>query len=177
MNFFEAVKNRRSVRSYIDKEVEQEKLDVILQTINAAPSAGNIQGYEVVVVRNADTKTELMNAAYGQPFITQTPVVLVFCANLMLSEGKFKSRGRDLYATQDATIAAAYCQLAATSVGLSTVWVGAFDPDMVAKAIETPENIIPVAMIPIGYAESQPQMRPRRELNDIIRYESWAGKK
>jgi nitroreductase len=176
MNFFEAVKTRRSIRSFLEKEIEQDKIDILLQTINAAPSAGNLQGYEVVVVRNVSTKEALTKSAYGQGFIMQAPVALVFCANHLLSSSKYGERGGNLYAVQDATIAAAYCQLAATSMGLATVWVGAFDPDLAAKAVQTPEHVTPVAIIPVGYAAEAPNMRPRRALDDLIRKETWSGK-
>lgn len=176
MNFFEAVKTRRSIRRFLEKEIEQEKMDLLLQTINAAPSAGNLQGYEVIVIRNLETKEALTKSAYGQGFIRQAPVVLVFCANHLLSSSKYGVRGAELYAVQDATIAAAYCQLAATAMGLATVWVGAFDPDAAAKAVQTPEQVTPVAMIPVGYAAEAPNMRPRRTLDDLIRKETWQGK-
>ena len=176
MDFFEVVEARRSVRSYLDKEVEQEKIQKILETVNKAPSAGNLQGYEVIIVRDANRKAALRDAAYGQTVLTQVPVALVFCADHLLSSSKYGSRGYNLYAIQDATIAAAYCQLAATALGLATVWVGAFDPEAVAKAVETPEGITPVAIIPIGYAAESPEMRPRRDLNDLVRCETWSNK-
>ena len=176
MNFFEAVKTRRSIRHFLEKDIEQEKMDLLLQTINAAPSAGNLQGYEVIVVRDTATKEALTQSAYGQKFIQQVPVVLVFCANHLLSSSKYGVRGAELYAVQDATIAASYCQLAATAMGLATVWVGAFDTDLAAKAVQTPEQVTPVAIIPVGYAAEAPHMRPRRALDDLIRNETWQGK-
>lgn len=176
MNFFEAVKTRRSIRSFLEQDVEPEKVDLLLQTINAAPSAGNLQGYEVVIVRDVETKAALTASAFGQAFITQAPISLVFCADHLLSASRYGKRGADLYAIQDATIAAAYCQLAATSMGLATVWVGAFDPDAAAQAVKTPEHVTPVAIIPVGYAAESPQMRPRRALNDLIRKETWPGR-
>ena len=173
MNFFEAVKNRHSVRNYKQTEIEQEKIDLILNTVNAAPSAGNLQGYVIVEVRDQDIKDALSKASYGQPYVSQTPVVLVFCADHLTSASKYGSRGSDLYAIQDATIAAAYSQLAATSIGLATVWVGAFDPVQVGKAISAPEHVTPVAIIPIGYPNEDPAARPRRELHDLVRNEKF----
>lgn len=169
MDFFEAVGKRRSVRKYESREVGRQELKQILDTINAAPSAGNLQGYEVVIVNDPATKEALTKAAYGQAFINEAPVSLVFCADHMRSAGKYGKRGAELYAVQDATIAAAYCQLAATALGLATVWVGAFDTKLVADAVNAPSHITPVAVIPIGYPAEHPESRPRREVFDLIR--------
>jgi nitroreductase len=168
MDFFETVQSRHSVRDYLPREVEEEKLTKILTAVNNAPSAGNLQSYDVVLVKDEATKSALAAAAFGQRFIVQAPVVLVFCANRIRGGSKYKERGADLYAVQDATIAAAYCQLAATAQELSTCWVGAFNPDTVAEAIGITTSITPVAIIPIGYAFQQPSPTPRRALSDLV---------
>jgi nitroreductase len=169
VDFFEAVKERRSVRAYESRDVSPADLQKILETVNAAPSAGNLQAYEVVIVTDPAVKDALVEAAYGRHSITDAPVSLVFCADHLRSAGKYGKRGAELYAVQDATIAAAYCQLAATSLGLVTVWIGAFDPAVAAQAINAPENMTPVAIIPIGYAAEHPDPRPRRALPDLTR--------
>ncbi|MHB0913000.1 MAG: nitroreductase family protein [Armatimonadota bacterium] len=173
MEFFEAVKNRHSVRSYESRQVESEKLDAILATVNAAPSAGDLQGYEVILVRDPARLKELSIAAYGQPFVAQAPLSLVFCADRLLSASKYGDRGAELYSVQDATVAAAYSQLAATSLGLASVWVGAFDTEKVASVVEAPEQITPIAIICIGYAAEEPSPTPRRSLNDLVRMEQF----
>lgn len=169
MDFFDAVSTRHSIRRFEDRAVEQEKLDKVFKVIDSAPSAGDLQGYEVVVVRNGDARRKLSEAAYGQDSLVEAHIVLVFCADHLLSGSKYGQRGADLYSIQDATIAAAYAQLASTSLGLSSVWVGAFDPAKVAAAIEAPNDITPVAMIPIGYAAEEPKASARRPISDIIR--------
>jgi nitroreductase len=141
----------------------------ILDAINAAPSAGDLQAYEVVIVTEDAAKDALTKAAYNQEVISQAPVALVFCADHKRSSVKYGKRGADLYAVQDATIAAAYCQLAATALGLATVWVGAFDTTLVAEAIKAPDYVTPVAIIPIGYAAEEPEPTPRRDVFDLIR--------
>ena len=171
MDFFDTVKNRHSIREYEAQEIEQEKLEKLLETINHAPSAGDLQGYEVVLVRDHSTKQALSQAAYGQKPVSQAPVVLVFCADRLMSASKYGERGANLYAVQDATIAAAYCQLAAVALGLATVWVGAFDPQAAAEAIGTPEQVTPVAIIPVGYPAEEPVPTPRRPLGDLVRME------
>ena len=173
MDFFDAIENRHSVRKYEAREIEQEKLEKLLETINHAPSAGDLQGYEIVLVRDSSTKQALSQAAYGQKPVAQAPVVLVFCADRLMSASKYGERGANLYAVQDATIAAAYCQLAAVALGLATVWVGAFDPQAASEAIGTPEQVTPVAIIPIGYPAEKPTRTPRRPLSDLVRMEEF----
>lgn len=169
MDFFEVVKNRHSIRRYEDRPVDPDMLSRILEAVNAAPSAGDLQGYEIVVVTDQSVKEALAAAAYGQSFVAQAPVVLVFCADHLLSASKYGKRGSELYAIQDATIAAAYCQLAATAMGLASVWVGAFDTQAVARAINAPEQITPIAIVPIGYPAEEPTPTPRRSLDDLLR--------
>jgi len=173
MDFFETVRNRHSVRKYQPRAVEEEKLDRILETVNAAPSAGDLQAYQVILVQDPAIKLALSQAAYGQGCLVEAPLALVFCADHLMSAGKYGKRGAELYAIQDATIATAYCQLAATALGLATVWVGAFDPAAVAKAINTPQHVTPVSMIPIGYAAEEPGPTPRRKLDDLVKMESF----
>ena len=168
MEFFETVRNRHSVRKYQPREVEQDKLNQILETVNAAPSAGDLQGYQVILVRDPSTKQALSQASYGQGCLVEAPLALVFCADHLRSAGKYGKRGADLYAVQDATIATAYCQLAATALGLATVWVGAFDPKGVSAAINAPANMTPVSIVAIGYAAEEPGATPRRKLEDLV---------
>jgi nitroreductase len=171
MDFFEAVEKRRSMRSYESREVEQEKLDRILGAINRAPSAGDLQSYDVVVVKDQKAREALSNAARGQTYVAEAPVVLVFCTNQLRAGSKYAGRGANLYCVQDATIAAAYCQLAAASLGLGTVWIGAFDPAQAAEVIKAPEGITPVALMPVGYTNADPATTPRRPLNDLVKQE------
>jgi nitroreductase len=168
MEVFEAIKARRSVRAYRDEPVEKEKLDRILEGLNQAPSAGNLQAYEVYRVVHPDLRRKLSKAAQDQQFVCQAPVVLVFCAHAARSAGKYGARGRQLYCVQDATIACTYAMLAATALGLSSVWVGAFDETNVARVLGLPADHRPVAILPIGYAAEQPRTRGRRSLADLV---------
>jgi nitroreductase len=170
MEFFDVVAKRRSVRAYLDKEVEEEKLQKILETANAAPSAGDLQAYEIVVTKERERKLALSKAARGQPFIAQAPVVLVLVANQKKSATRYAERGTGLYSIQDATIAGSYIQLSATALGLATCWVGAYDDKSVAKVVgaNMEEGMIPVAIIPIGYTKESPAARPRRKLSDLV---------
>lgn len=168
MEFFELLASRHSVRRFKEKEVEEEKLQKILEAANSAPSAGDLQAYEIVVVREKGRREKLASAAYEQESIRGAPIVLVFLANPERSSRKYGKRGAELYCIQDATIAAAYAQLAASALGLGCVWVGSFDEKEVVKAISVRQNLRPVSMLPIGYAAEQPRVTSRRELSELI---------
>ena len=168
MDFFEVVKMRQSIRAFQDKPIEPEQLRQILETINRAPSAGNLQGYEVYLVTHCDVLQALARSTNGQDFITQAPLALVFCAHPARSAQKYGQRGTTLYCVQDATIACAYAQLAVTALGLASVWVGAFSEDAVRSAIGVGPDLRPVAFLPIGYAAETPERRSRRTLAELV---------
>lgn len=168
MDFFDVAARRRSIRAFKPTKVEREKVDRILETINRAPSAGDLQAYQVYLVTGRDQRLALARAALDQMFISEAPLVLVFCAVPPRSAIKYGRRGQ-LYALQDATIACTHAQLAATALGLGSTWVGAFDEEAVRRAIGVPASEIPIAILPIGYPAEAPSPTPRRSLSDLVR--------
>lgn len=172
MELFDTLHNRYSARAYQNKPVPEADLQRILQAANDAPSAGNMQAYEIVVVRDVERKRKLVKVAWDQEFIAQAPVVLVFLTNPNRNRERYGERGARLYAVQDATVACAHAQLAATALGFATCWVGAYDDDAVAKIIGAPVFMQPVAVLPIGYPADPFCRRPRRPLTDLIHDET-----
>jgi nitroreductase len=168
MELSDVLNTRRSIRAFTSQQVEQAKLRQILEAGNSAPSAGNLQAYEVYVVTDPQQRKALARAALDQEFLASAPVVLAFCANPARNMGRYGERGRRLYALQDATIACTYAMLTATDLGLATVWVGAFNDDAVSKVLRLPVGLLPVAMLPVGYAAEHPAAAPRRPLDDLV---------
>jgi nitroreductase len=168
MEFFNVVRQRRSIRAFAKEPVAEEQLRGILEAANAAPSAGNLQAYEIYLITGARQREALARAAKDQFFVASAPVALVFCANAARSHERYGKRAKNLYAVQDATIACAFAMLAATALGLATVWVGAFDDDAVHHVIGSPSGIVPVAILPIGYAAEKPEAPGRRGLDDLV---------
>lgn len=160
---------RRSIRQYAAAEVDDAAVERILEAVRLCPTAGNLQAYEVVVVRDPQRRAALAAAAGGQPWVEQAPVVLAFVARPAVSGARYEERGTELYAVQDATIAATYAMLAATSLGWGTVWVGAFDTAAAARALDCAEGEIPVALLPVGRAAESPPARPRRAVEELSR--------
>lgn len=170
-DFFETVHRRHSVRKYhADMDVEQEKLHAILATACAAPSAGDLQAYKIIVVKEQSVREGLRDAASDQTFIAEAPVCLVFCCDRKRSAEEFGERGKTLYAIQDATIAAAYAQLAVVAAGMGSTWVGYFDDDKVRTVLGLEGNCEPVAMLSLGYPAELPQPTSRRRLEDVVEY-------
>ncbi len=168
MEFFEVVAKRRSTRMFTDQAVEAEVLEKIFDAINAAPSAGNMQAFEVYVARDLEVRQRLAKASYDQEFIEQAPIVLVFCVNPERNRQRYGDRGERLYAVQDATIACTHAMLASRSLGLGSVWVGAFQDKAVHQVVGSPEEQKPVALLPIGYPVEWPLPRPRRPLEELV---------
>jgi len=170
MEFFDVIQKRHSIRSFTDQPVENEKLQKILETANLAPSAGNLQAYEIYVVLDAKKRDGLSCAALAQEYIAVAPIALVFCTHPELTEGRYTERGSRLYTVQDATIACAFAMLAATALGLGSVWVGTFDEKVVRLIIGAPESQVPVAILPIGYPAEFPDQHLRRPLDELAHW-------
>ena len=168
MDYFEVIKERRSVRAFQPTEVDEVLLQRILQAAACAPSAGNLQAYEIYLVRSLELRQKLVQAALNQGFVAQAPVALVFCVHPQRSSPRYHQRGTRLYAPQDAAIACTFAMLAATALGLGTVWVGAFNDDAVHQVIGAPPGIMPVAILSIGYPAEHPEPRKRRSLADLV---------
>lgn len=170
MDYFQAITQRRSIRAFQPKPIEPDKLNRILDAANAAPSAGNLQAYEIYVVQDPGHKLVLARAAWGQGFVAAAGIDMVFGANRARSARRYGGRGRNLYCIQDATIACAFAMLAATAEGLASTWVGAFDDRSVAAAIDAGDDVVPVAILAIGYPAEEGYQTSRRALKDLVRY-------
>jgi nitroreductase len=168
MDFFEVVQERQSIRAFVAKSIESDKVRAILEAANRAPSAGNLQAYEIYLISRRTTLNSLAAASLGQEFVAQAPLALAFCAHPARSSRKYGRRGTVLYSVQDATIACTYAQLAASALGLASVWVGAFDDDAVREAIGVSAELLPVAILPIGYPGEKPDRTSRRSLDSLV---------
>ena len=168
-DFFETVRHRHSIRKYQpDMPVEPEKLHAILEMACAAPSAGDLQSYRIVVVQDIEERRALVHLAREQTFIAEAPVCLVFCADPDRSASTFGERGAKLYALQDATIAAAYAQLAIVAAGMGSTWVGYFEEDPVREILQLEPGLTPLALLSLGYPAELPESSPRRRLDEVV---------
>ncbi len=168
-DFFETVRHRHSIRKYrTDMPIEQEKLHAILEMACAAPSAGDLQSYHIYVITDAQQRQQLSKIASGQDFIAEAPVTLLFCSDPKRAAREYGDRGEQLYALQDATIAAAYAQLAVVAAGLASTWVGYFDDSRIKQAFDLSAGLEPVAALSIGYPAELPAETPRRPIGEVV---------
>jgi nitroreductase len=171
MDVFEAIRGRRSVRRFSSADVSDEDLRRILEAAIWAPSAGNLQPWRFVVVRDRGVKEGLARAALNQMFIAEAPVVVVVCADVERSGMYYGDRGRYLYCIQDTAAAIQNMLLAAYALGYGTCWVGAFREEVVREILGLPDNVRPVAIIPIGRPAEKPRPPARIPLEHVVFYE------
>ena len=164
-NIYNVMLNRRSQRKFEIKDVEDWKLDIIFAAADTAPTAGGFQGFDIFHIKNQDIKIKLVVAANNQPYVN-APVVLVFCMNPRRVKMKFPSGTLKKFSIQDATLAAAYAQLAAHSLGLSSIWIGMIDERKVMETIGT--DLLPSSILCIGYPKKVLQPKPKRALSELI---------
>jgi FMN reductase [NAD(P)H] len=164
-NIYNVMLNRRSQRKFETREIENWKLEIIFAAADTAPTAGGFQGFEIYHIKNSNLKLRLVKAANNQPYVN-APLVLVFCMNPSRVKMNFESNILKKFSIQDATLAAAYAQLAAHSLGLSSIWIGMFDEKKVMEAINT--DLVPSSLLCIGYPKKLLQPKPKRELSELI---------
>ncbi len=173
VDVFEAIKTRRSTRSYKSEDVSEEQVEKLLEAAIMAPSGGNMQPWDFVIVRDTEQKNALARAALGQRFVATTPVVIVVCANKPRTARRYGDRGAELYSLQDTAAATQNILLAATAMGLAGCWVGAFNDDAVSNVLGLPKNVRPIAILPIGVPGESPRMPPRIPLSEITHRDKW----
>ena len=169
MNFYELINKRYSVRSYKTEPVEEEKLAQVLNAVRLAPTAANRQPFQFVVIHTAGREAELKRI-YGKEWFSQAPVVICACSVPSQAWSRVDNKN---YNQVDAAIAVDHLILAATDLGLGTCWVAAFDPAAAREILRLPEGVEPIAFTPIGYPADHAKEKKRKDLSELIRYESW----
>ncbi|MDT7858961.1 MAG: nitroreductase family protein [Candidatus Aenigmarchaeota archaeon] len=157
MDVFEAIAKRRSIRKYQDKDVDDKLIGVLLWAAAQAPSAGNLQDWRFIVVRDKKTKELLYNAALRQDHIKEAPVLIVVCSDLEVLSLRYGKRGEIVYSLLDCGAAIENMLLAATALNLATCWVSAFDEEDVKNILRLPDFVRPVAIITVGYPAEKPE--------------------
>jgi nitroreductase len=156
MDLFETIMGRRSIRKFKKDVIDDKILRKIIEAGIWAPSAGNLQSWEVIVVKEPEIKSMLSSAAYMRDFIYKAPVILVLCANIQVLASIYNDRGRELYSIQDAACAGENMLLAAHALGIGACWVGSFDEKSVKDLLDIKTKLRPVAIIPMGFPDEDP---------------------
>lgn len=172
MDFLTLARTRYSVRKYRSCPVDPEKLDRILTAAQVAPTAANLQPVRLLVVESPEGLSKLSSAAN----IFGAPLAIVACVDTKAAwrrpiDGKSAS---DI----DASILTTHMMLEATDLGLGSLWICYFHADKLRAAFRLPDNLEPVNILAIGYADTEPlsPMRhsdTRRALSDIVIHETF----
>lgn len=169
MEYSEVVAKRRSVRAFLNEDVPLETvLDILKEAIHA-PSAGNIQPWRFILIRNQEVKFQLTQAAHAQRFIAQAPWVIAVVARIDECAAVYGERGKNLYAIQDTAALIMLILLSATNRGLGSCWVGAYDDEAVNRILGINPGERVVALVPIGKPARTPEVAAtRKPLDEIL---------
>lgn len=167
MDVFEAIKNRRSIRKYQERDIEEEKLERILEAARLAPSARNRQEWRFIIVKDRTKREELVKeASPHQLFMLQAPIIIVA---YVLDRDYIMRCGVPAHYI-DVAIALTHIHLQAVEEGLGTCWIGSFYQDKVKKVLNLPEEAEVIQLMTLGYPDENPDPRPRLPLNEIVRF-------
>jgi nitroreductase len=166
MEVMQAILDRRSIRKYDSRPIEQEKLDKIAEAFRQSPSARNAQNWKMIIVRSPYLKERIKKATLAQnAFIDEAPVMLVYVGtNPGVMSNGHRADSIDL------SIGVSYSILEAWELGLGTCWMASYREDWVREALDLPEDMSVVAITPLGYPAEQPDAKPRKPLAEVVEY-------
>lgn len=168
MDFIKLATERYSVRKFSSKPVDQDIIDKIIQAGKVAPTAVNSQPQKIYVVKSEEIMKKLKHAS---PCIYGAPHCFVFCYN----DKTVVKRGKNgNYGDIDVTIVLTHMMLEAANLGIGTCIVGYYDTELVRKALDMPDDIHPVLLLPFGYASDKAEPSPKhlsyRSLEETVEY-------
>jgi len=169
MEFLDLITKRYSVRAYKPDPVPDEILNKVLEAARLAPTAANLQPFQLIVIHTRGREAELRRI-YHREWFTRAP--LLICACGIPAQGWVRSDGKN-YTDVDVAIVMDHLILAATEAGLGTCWVAAFNPDAARQVLGLPDGVEPIAFTPLGYPADRPGPKWRKALPELVRYERW----
>jgi len=176
MEVFDAIRTRRSIRKYQDKQVPWDNVVTILEAGKYAPSAGNLQNWKFIVVKNDAKRKAVSKACLQQDWMEQAPVLIVVVAEPKKAERYYGTRGSRLYTLQACAAAIENMLLTAHSLGLGSCWIGAFDEHELWTVLGLPEDVSVQGILTIGYADENPEQPPKSRIEHVMFFEKWWGR-
>lgn len=164
MDFLELVKSRYSCRDYQPRDVENEKLEYIMECVRYAPSAVNRQPWRFRIIKEDNDKASVQQC-YNREWFNTAPLYIL--ASVLHDEEWVRADGKH-HGDIDIAIAVEHLCLAATAQGLGTCWVCNFDAALCKQLFSLPENEEPAVIIPIGYPAVPPTEKKRKPIGDIL---------
>ncbi|MEK6868788.1 MAG: nitroreductase family protein [Nanoarchaeota archaeon] len=176
MDVFDAIRTRRSIRKFKDKQVPWDNIITIMQAGKYAPSAGNLQNWKFIVIKSDAKRKAIAKACLQQDWMEQAPVYIVVVAEPEKARMYYGTRGARLYTQQACGAAIQNMLLTAHSLGLGTCWVGAFDEDEIFRILNVTEEKIIEGVVVIGYADEHPESPPKYRIEHMVFFEKWWGR-
>lgn len=177
----EQIKIRRSIRRYLDKPVEDDKIIQLLESARLAPSGDNTQPWHFIVVKSELIRHKLIEVSNNQKWMLTAPVLVVCVGdirsriidNVEISLNENSPQQELKLIIRDTSIAIEHIVLEANNLGLGTCWVAWFTQEEIRPILNIPADKYVVCILTLGYANELPKARPRKKLEEIIHYESW----
>ncbi len=174
MDIFDAIAQRKSVRSFATTLVPEDILVKILESARLAPSAANVQPWHFIVVRDEERRVKIAKGCKYGKFLAESPVVIVGCGNKKASPKWY---------VVDTSIALEHLVLAATALELGTCWIGSFNNEEIREILMLPEEFEVIALIALGHPRERVNplakilhvIRPRKKLEEIVSRETFGG--
>ncbi len=175
------IEMRRSIREYINKQVENEKITEILESARLAPSGSNTQPWHFIVVKSEENRRKVMEASHNQKWMLTAPVFIVCIADVRcrikedievyLDDNSPQDEVKRII--RDTSISAGYMLLQANNLGLGVCWVAEFTQEEIRPFLNIPSDKYVVGVITVGYPNETPKARPRKKIEEIVHYEFW----
>ncbi len=169
MDVSDAVKGRRSIRNFSDREIPEEIMRKLIDALIWAPSAGNLQSRKFYFIKDPKLKEQIAAAALNQDFIRKAPLVVVCCTDSGIAR-HYGQRGKEIYTIQDVSASIMCMMLVAYENGLGTCWVGAFREEEVSALLAMPSCLRPISIVPVGYPEKVPSPTSRVAAEEAIEF-------
>jgi len=169
MEAIEAILRRRSVRSFLQKPLQKSDEETLKKAALSAPSAGNLQSRFFYFVKDPNKKAAIKKASLNQECL-DAPLVVVICADAKCASCEYGLRGQELYSIQDASASAENILVAAVALGLGGCWVGSFKEGAIIEILDIPQNLRPVALIPVGYTKENPGPKDLKPLETKVKF-------
>jgi len=174
MDVWECIKTRRSVRNFLNRPVNEDQITQILEAGTYAPSSGNVQNWEFIIVKDKKRKKEIATACLGQNWMTLAPVLIIVCSKkdrIQLLYGKKSEK----FHLENVAACIQNMLLMTHNLGLASCWVGAMDEDAIKEILSLPESVDPIAILPVGYAAEKTPAPPRVGV-EYLTYQEQYGK-
>jgi len=175
MDILDCIATRRSIRRFADLPVEFEKIGNILNAARDAPSAGNLQDWKFILITEKDKINMISKACFEQFWIANAPLCITACVEPAKTKRYYGDKG-DHFSIMNGSAAVQNMLLAIHNEGLASCWVGAFEEAMLRRELGIPEDIIIIAILPIGYPDEQVPKPTRFTLEDVTYIERWGNR-